>query len=161
MLGRPSVHDNPLIARLVEFGLERDDFVLFGSAPLLAHGLRQDIRDLDVVARGRAWRHVSSIGIPGVGVVSGDRVVQFWGGRIQFSSGWIAPTCDADELIDNADVVEGLRFASLSNVLAYKRALGRRKDLADIRKILAATGPPPHVPTSPEPDTGRPASTTA
>jgi hypothetical protein len=39
---RTSVLDNPLIARLIEFGLDRADFVLFGSAPLLACGLSLD-----------------------------------------------------------------------------------------------------------------------
>jgi hypothetical protein len=133
---RSSILDNRFIARLIEFGLDCDDFVLFGSAPLLAHGLRDDIRDLDVVTRGQTWRHVSARGIPGAGAVSGDPVTHFWGGRIQFSQGWISPAWDPDELIDSAEVSEGLRFARLTDVLAYKQVLRRPKDIVDIRRIL-------------------------
>lgn len=131
-----SVLDNPFIARLIEFGLDRDDFVLFGSAPLLAYGLREEIRDLDVVARGDTWRHVSTRGTLGVGAVSGDPVAHFWGGRIQFSQRWISPAWDPDELIDSAELIEGLRFARLTDVLAYKQVLGRPKDIVDIWRIL-------------------------
>jgi len=138
---RTSVLDNRFIARLIKFGLGCDDFVLFGSAPLLAYGLREDIRDLDVVTRGHAWRYVSARGIPAVGTVSGDPVTHFWGGRIQFSQGWISPAWNPDELIDNAEIIEGLRFARLTDVLAYKQVLRRPKDIADIRRILTMVEP--------------------
>lgn len=49
---RISVLKHSLIRRLTQFNLERDNFVIFGSAPLLAHGIRRNIHDLDVVARG-------------------------------------------------------------------------------------------------------------
>jgi methylase of polypeptide subunit release factors len=139
LAGKTSVLDHPFIARLVEFGLDRDDFVLFGSAPMLAHGLRKSIRDLDVVARGSAWQHALTHGTPGVGVVSGDPVMHLWGDRIQFSKGWISPSWDADELIDHAEIIEGIRFARLAEVLAYKRVLSRPKDIADIQQILRST----------------------
>jgi hypothetical protein len=138
---RTSVLDHRFIARLIEFGLDRDDFVLYGSAPLLAYGLREDIRDLDVVTRGHTWRHVSARGVPGVGAISGDPVTHFWGGRIQFSQGWISPAWDPDELIDSAEVIEGLRFAQLTDVLAYKQVLRRPKDIEDIRRILTIVEP--------------------
>ena len=152
MLGnveRTSVLDNPIITRLIQFGLDSDDFVLFGSAPLLAYGLRKEIRDLDVVARSHTWRHVSACGTPGVGAVSGDPVAHFWDGRIQFSRGWISPAWDPDELIDSAEVIEGLRFARLTDVLAYKQVLGRPKDIADIRRILTMVEPLTRLPTQP------------
>jgi hypothetical protein len=153
---RTSVLDNPLIARLIEFGLDRDEFVLFGSAPLLAYGLRENIRDLDVVARGRTWRHVSAHGIPGVGAVSGDPVAHFWGGRIQFSRSWISPAWDPDELIDNAEVIEGIRFAQLTDVLAYKQILRRPKDIVDIRRILTTVEPLTRIPAQPGPELRQP-----
>ena len=130
-----SLLDHPYITRLVAFGLNRDDFVLFGSAPLLAHRLRTRISDLDVVARGDAWAYAWENGERDVGKVSGDPVSQFWGGRIQFSRGWITSAWDPDELIDGAEVVDGLRFARLEHVLAYKRVLLRPKDVVDIGRM--------------------------
>ena len=133
--------DHPLLRRLISLGLDDRDFAIFGSGPMLARGLRRDVGDLDVVARGAAWKHACAIGEPRVGPVSGDRAMHFWGGRIEVYARWIAPLLDTDELIDGADVIEGLRFVRLEHVLAYKRALGRPKDLADIRVLEALHQP--------------------
>jgi len=131
---------NPLIRRLIAFDLDRDDFVIFGSAPLLAHGLRRSIRDLDVVARGAAWRRASELGVPAVGTISGDPVVHLCGGQIQVSQGWIAKAWTTDDLIDRAEIVQGLRFARLADVLAYKQILMRPKDIADIQALTQLLG---------------------
>jgi hypothetical protein len=133
--GLTGVLDNPLIQRLVALNLERSDFVIFGSGPLLACGLRKSIRDLDVVARGAAWQRASTIGLSAVGVLTGDPIIHFWGGRIQCSQQWISPGWDSDKLIDKADIIDGLRFAKLADVLTYKQFLLRRKDIRDIRAI--------------------------
>jgi hypothetical protein len=62
-------------------------------------------------------------------------MVHFWGGLIEVSPEWISPAWRADELIDRADVVAGLQFAQLEDVLAYKRSLKRPKDIKDIRTL--------------------------
>jgi hypothetical protein len=126
---------NPLIRRLIALDLDRDDFVIFGSAPLLAHGLRRSIRDLDIVARGAAWRRASELGVPAIGTISGDPVVSLCGGCIQVSQEWIPKTWSADDLINRAEIIQGLRFARLTDVLAYKQMLMRPKDIADIQAL--------------------------
>ena len=131
---------NPLIRRLIAFDLDRDDFVILGSAPLLAHGLRRSIRDLDVVARGAAWRRASELGIPAVGTISGDPVVHLCGGRIQVSQKWISKAWNTDDLIDQAEIIQGLRFARLADVLAYKQMLMRPKDIPDIQALTQLLG---------------------
>jgi hypothetical protein len=59
----------------------------------------------------------------------------FRGGRIQFSRGWISDNWDADDLIDRAEIIQGLPFAPLTDILAYKRMLLRPKDLPDIAAL--------------------------
>lgn len=134
------VLEHPLIRRLVAYDLERSDFVIFGSAPMLAHGLRQDIRDLDIVARGAAWRRASELGVPAVGTISDDPAVHLDGGRIQVFRDWISQAWNTDDLIDQAEVIQGLRFARLADVLAYKQMLMRPKDVDDIRALGACSG---------------------
>lgn len=129
-----SLLEHPLIRRLIQLDLERDNFVIFGSGPLLAHGIR-NIHDLDVVARGSAWHRVCDQGIPSTGKISNAPATCFWGGRIQFFREWISTDWDSDDLIDQAEIVEGLRFARLPDVLAYKRMLMRPKDIMDIHAI--------------------------
>lgn len=135
-----ALSENRLIRSLVtlvtELDLDRRDFVIFGSGPLLAHGLRQRIRDLDVVARGPVWRRVRQDGIPAVGEINGAPLALFCGGQIQFSQGWISEDWNADDLIDRAEIIQGLPFARLTDVLAYKQKLRRPKDLPDIEGLL-------------------------
>jgi hypothetical protein len=130
-----SVLEHPLIRRLIQLDLDRDNFVIFGSGPLLAHGIRRNIHDLDVVARGSAWHRVFDQGIPSSGKISGAPATCFWGGRIQFFREWISTDWDSNDLIDHAEIIEGLRFARLADVLSYKRMLMRPKDIMDIHAI--------------------------
>lgn len=141
--------ENRLILALVdlveELDLDTRDFVIFGSAPLLAHGLRDHIEDLDVVARGSAWKRVVQCGKPATGSINGAPLAKFSDSDnrlILFSNGWITNDWDIDELIDEAEVIEGLRFARLTDVLRFKQALGRPKDHADVDAILRLLGGP-------------------
>jgi hypothetical protein len=138
----PGIHRHPLLRRLITMGLQTGDFVVFGSAPLLVHGIRADVRDIDIVARGAAWQQARATGVAAVGPITGSPMAYFWGGRIEVSPQWTSPNWDVDLLIHNADAVQGVRFARLQDVLAHKRALGRKKDEADIAAIeLHLLGP--------------------
>ncbi len=55
---------------------------------------------------------------------------------IQFSPGWISGDWDTDDLIDRAEIIQGLPFAQLTDVLAYKQKLNRPKDRPDIKELL-------------------------
>jgi hypothetical protein len=143
-----ALSEDRLIRRLIkivtELDLDRSDFVIFGSGPLLAHGLRQSVRDLDIVARGEAWHRVSERGIRDVGAISGAPMALFWGGLIQFSPEWISQDWDADDLINRAELIQvggaepirELPFAQLTDVLSYKQKLDRPKDCPDINALL-------------------------
>src|ERR1700760_97523 len=139
-----ALSENGLIRSLVKLAadldLDRRNFVIFGSGPLLAHGLRQHIRDLDIVARGSVWRSVCQYGAPATGEINGAPLAIFCGGLIQFSQGWISEDWDGDALIDRGEIVQGLPFAQLTDVLAYKQHLRRPKDIADIQALLTALG---------------------
>ena len=135
----PALSENKLIRRLAvlvtEFDLDPRDFVIFGSGPLLAHGLRYGINDLDIVARGPAWQRASQYGCRGTGSVNGAPMALFWNGLIQFSQEWISADWDTDDLIDRAETIQGWPFARLTDVLAYKRILLRPKDQPDIAAL--------------------------
>lgn len=122
--------------------LKSDDSVIFGSGPLWIRGLRPSISDLDVVARGRAWTQAllqaGNETVPGK--YCPNPTVRFWGGQIEVTSGWITPDWDIDALIDTADVIAGLRFATLTQVLRYKRILNRDKDQPDLRALTRRLG---------------------
>jgi hypothetical protein len=138
----PALTEHRLIRRLAilvfELDLDPRDFVIFGSGPLLARGLRPGIHDLDIVARGPVWQRVTEHGCPGTGSINGAPMALFWDGLIQFSQGWISADWDADALIDRAEIIQGWPFASLADVLAYKQVLLRPKDYPDIAVLQQA-----------------------
>ncbi len=142
----PALSEDRLIRHLVnlvtELDLDRRDFVIFGSGPLLAHGLRRPISDLDVVARGTTWERAFRHGLPATGSINGAPMALFSDGLIQFSHGWISDDWDADDLIDRAEIIQGLPFAQLTDVLAYKQMLLRPKDHPDIAALLHTLRPP-------------------
>jgi hypothetical protein len=130
-----ALSEHRLFRLLGELALPAEDFVVTGSGPLLAHGLKPSIHDLDLVARGKAWelaagrapveRSRSGLGL---------RIV-LYRGAVEVFDHWVGDLGDVDEIIDGAESIEGVRFMSLQDTLRWKRGLGRAKDLADVRLI--------------------------
>ena len=123
-----------LFAELARLDLPRGEFVVCGSAVLFVRGLHARIADLDILARGPAWRAALALAEP-VPTFSGHglaihhprlpiEIVDQW------TEGW-----DTDDLIENADVIDGIRFMALRHVFAWKQRAARPKDLPDIAAI--------------------------
>ncbi|MEU0880818.1 hypothetical protein ABZ345_19615 [Lentzea sp. NPDC005914] len=122
---------------LRELDLPGEDFAVTGSAVLFAHGLIDDPRDLDVLARNGAWERVRQLGeVKPTKLAEGFEVAL---GNLQFLDSWF-PGWETDELIDGADVLHGVRFVRLEVVRATKKQLGRPRDLVHVelidRKVL-------------------------
>jgi hypothetical protein len=135
--------------------LPPQDYVIFGSAPLYAHGLVPRIEhDVDVVAVRSAWERVCSMGTVETGS-HGDRVVRLFGGVVEIYDGWAAGgvVLDVEALISSAEIfdvfdsqinrpdhpersdIAGLPFARLEDVLAFKKRMYRPKDVPHIALI--------------------------
>ena len=109
------------------------EYVIFGSAPLLAHGLVTTIGDVDILATGSAWQRVQKLGVPKI-APGGDAIIQL-SPELAVFDGWLG--LDAAGIIRRAEVLGGLPVAQLRDVAAYKRLLSRPKDKAH----LALLGP--------------------
>ena len=128
------------LTQLLALRLPPDDYAIFGSGPMLAHRLKTEVRDLDVIARGTAWAAAVKLSVPVAAPSGSGLMVELDGGDLQIFSAWTSPAWDVDRLIDEADIVGGIRFVPLIRVLAWKRESGRPKDLADIKVIEAYLG---------------------
>lgn len=126
-------------ASVAAAGLGGDDCLLFGSVPMVAHGLVDEVGDVDVVARGDAWERTIATAAPKPALL-GDLVVRLPGG-IEVFDGWHGSP--AGLFFDRAARVDGLLVASLSDVLAFKLALGRPKDAPHIALLRAALAADP------------------
>jgi hypothetical protein len=126
-----------LLAEVRALGLPAGHFVLFGSAPLLVRGIVPPNGDLDVLARGPAWDAARELG-PTVRLEPyGVEVVRLLGGRIEIGTVWGIGEVDVDRLIDTAEIIDGLPFAGLAHVRAYKELAGRPKDRQHLRLLDA------------------------
>jgi hypothetical protein len=126
-----------LLGEVRALGLPAGNFVLFGSAPLLVRGIVPPTGDVDVLARGPAWEAARALGptvrLPHYGV----DVVRLLDGRIEIGTVWGIGNVDVDDLIDSAEDIDGLPFAGLAHVRAYKDLAGRPKDRKHLRLLDA------------------------
>ena len=127
-----SIHDNQLFRSFLDLGLDPGHYVIAGSGPLIAHGIRKRISDLDVIARGAAWRLAAAMGKVQRAPFGDVNAVYLFDGAIEVLDGWFPDRWSVDQLIDNAEIIEGVRFLSLELTLEWKKILGRKKDRDDI-----------------------------
>ncbi len=120
-----------LKARVSALCLPPQDYAVFGSGPLLAHGLVEHVGDVDLLARGAAWLKATTLGSLET-APDGDRIIRLADG-VDVFDGWL--DMDTDAIIDRAVLINGLPFASLHDVLAFKRKLNRPKDVEHVRRL--------------------------
>lgn len=125
-----------IFRRVEALQLPLGEYVVFGSGPLEAHGIRStgDValfvttvfyRELEATG----WEERSRDHIPG-GCLTKDGIYEAYD-TWRYGDYNPAP----EEIIREADIIMGLPFAPLREVLAWKRAFGRPKDEADIALI--------------------------
>lgn len=126
-----------LLHALRDLRLPVGDFAIFGSGPLAVRGIIDEPNDLDVVCRGDAWGKVHALGDETVLEPYDVTVVSLLGGRLTFGTRWAIGVVDVDTLIDNADVFDGLPYAPLDFVIAYKRERDDPKDREHLQALAA------------------------
>jgi hypothetical protein len=132
-----------LFDSLRSLGLPDDDYVVFGSGPLIVRGIIEAANDLDVVSRGAAWKNACELGELVTLAEHDVEVVSFLNGAITIGTSWAYGNVDIDELIDTADVIDGLPFARIEYVVKYKKIAGRPKDVEHLR-LLNDSNHAPH-----------------
>jgi hypothetical protein len=118
--------------------LPAGDYAIFGSGPLIVRGIIEATNDLDIISRGEAWDRVRQVGE----ISSFDdenECVNLLDGRITFGTTWKYGSFDLDELIETAEIINGLPFVRLEHVIAYKEAADRPKDREHLTRLAAAT----------------------
>ncbi|MFH1631477.1 MAG: hypothetical protein ABIA47_00420 [bacterium] len=112
------------------------DFAIVSSGPMIVRNLIPCNHDIDILARGKAWEMVTKLGEVTQAAMR-DHMVKLENGTIEIFDGWAPSDRSDDELIDSAEMIDGLPFVKLEYVLEYKKKLGRVKDLKHV-EILEA-----------------------
>jgi hypothetical protein len=115
--------------------LPPNDYVLFGSLPLLAHGLIERANDIDILARASAWEHAQTLAKAELAPMGEWRVSL---GDVEIYNAWLG--MNVDVIIDRGNVINGLPYADLRDVLEFKQKLNRPKDVEHIKRILRFVG---------------------
>ena len=92
---------------------------------MVLYGLREETGDIDLGCRSELADELERQGCPVTRMSDGTRKIQFEAG-IELFENW---------LYDRVEYVEGIPVISLRGLLAMKRALGREKDQADIKRM--------------------------
>ncbi len=102
---------------------------------MYAHNLKNEFHDLDIIAREDAWESAKQLGTPHPSLLKHGLEIDMDDGKIQVFNKWISDNWDVNELIDDAEVIEGIRFVRLDKVLSSKLELSRTKDIKDIETL--------------------------
>jgi hypothetical protein len=120
--------------KTMELGLRIGEYALFGSVPLAAHGIRES-HDIDIIATHEVYERLKRLGWKEEQLPNGRKMLQK--DCFEVGDDWNFGTYNPGSatLIKDAEIVEGIPVVRLEEVLKWKRALGREKDMTDIELI--------------------------
>lgn len=102
-----------LLTKLKKLNLPKNDYAVFGSAPLVIVDMIKDVNDFDVIIKPSSWPF---------GEKKEVRTKDF-----EFFDNW--PDEDVDDLINNHTFLfKDVKFVTPKKVIEYKRKLKREKD---------------------------------
>ncbi len=128
------IPDHPLFETLKKLDFPVGQYAIFGSGPMWARGIRES-DDLDIIVRGEAWEQAKANGVVGVKEYSGLQYAYFADGKIEVYDGWYPGEWNVDELIETAEMIDGIPFVRLESVVEWKKIMGREKDKNDLSSI--------------------------
>jgi len=129
-----------ILERLSRLDLPPEDYVVHSSASLVLRGVLEEAGDIDIVARGAAWRAAEAMVKSGAAELDAgthDQRVSL-GDDVEIFDGWLGEP--AESVASRAELVNGVPCAPVADVVAFKEKLGRPKDtvhLEAIREFLA------------------------
>lgn len=130
-----TVNRQQMLAAVHSLQLPAGDYLVHGSAALLARRLISGANDIDIAATGSAWQHALTLGLLEQG--STDSLIRP-APSIEVFSGWLG--ADMEVLLRDAELIDGVPFASLQAVLDFKLQLRRPKDEVHIALLRRELG---------------------
>lgn len=116
------------LEELKDLNLPHGTFAIFGSGPIAIRGLR-DSHDLDIIVKDHVYKKLCDA-YPNQAKTSPFAFIQI--GNIEIGNQWLNSSEHINEMIDTAEIIDGFPFVQLHYVLAWKKQMGREKDLKDV-----------------------------
>ena len=127
---------NKLITEFKKLNLPVKEYAIFGSAPLAIRNLR-DSRDLDIFVSEKLFKEYKTKKEWKLEEFNRDgrEVKMLKKGEIELYPKWGPGEWDIQEIIDNAEIIDGISFACLKDFIKWKKISGREKDQKDLELI--------------------------
>lgn len=123
-----------IITKVKSLNLPKDSYVVFGSGPLAAAGIRET-NDIDMLVSPEVFEQLKEKGWKEL--IKGPNDKPLVHEDFEVHSHWnfspYAPTLK--HLLETTTEVDGVVFASLDEVRKWKEASGGQKHLADVKLI--------------------------
>jgi hypothetical protein len=125
-----SPHNKKLFNELRALNLPSSQYVVFGSGPMGIRNMRE-IHDVDIFVTEKLWRALlkrhKSEANGSIQLTPNIEAIKTW-----FPGDW-----NVEDLITEADIIDGIRFAKLERVHEWKKQRMAPKDKKDL-EILEA-----------------------
>ncbi|MFH1129170.1 MAG: hypothetical protein V1686_00320 [Patescibacteria group bacterium] len=120
-----------LLEKLKKLNLPKGKFAIFGSGPMIVRGLKES-GNIDLVVTRDVFEEF--------------RDKEGWSAKLETCDGlqngdiemyyeWGPGEWDVEKLINEAEIIDGLSFARMEEVLRWKKVYNREKDQKDIELI--------------------------
>ena len=129
VISHQSFHN--FLDELKELNLPKGKYAIFGSGPIAIRGLR-DAHDLDVIVKNSVYQDLCNRYSKNV-VLSPVNCIQL--NNLEITNIWLNSREKINEMIDTAETIQGFPFVRLKYLLKYKKQMGRKKDLEDIKLV--------------------------
>jgi hypothetical protein len=123
-----------IFKKLAELDLPLGQYVLVGSGALAARGIRE-ANDLDIAVTGQLWAKLYASGEYVEVSRYGRPFLEAEGVDIIKQLNWADYSTTAEEAIRTADSINGYPFLNINETIKFKRAMGREKDILDIKLL--------------------------
>ncbi len=123
-----------IFKKLKELSFPEGEYVLVGSGPLAARGIRE-ANDLDIAVTDKLWKQLydskqyKKIERYGKIFLTDENI------DIIKELSWEKYPTSVEEAIATADIIQGYPFLNIEETKKFKRALGREKDSKDIELL--------------------------
>lgn len=123
-----------IVAKVKELDLPHGQYVVFGSGPLDIHGIRET-RDVDLLVTTQLYNQLKEQGWKEKEWGSGGTYLNKDIYEVDNSWSYGNYNPEPEEIIAIAEMHDGVPFAPLTEVVKWKQAFGREKDLEDVKLI--------------------------
>lgn len=123
-----------IVKKVLKLNLPIGKYAVYGSGPMSIRGIRES-HDIDLIVTPDLYKDLLISGWQEAG--SGDKKHLKTDDIEIFDNWWDFDNYhpNVEQLINDAEMIEGVAFVKLDEVVKWKKAFGREKDLRDVKLI--------------------------